>query len=222
MRFLRPDLAHWGSCAAAGRVLGDPPACAPCVSSARRDRAPLCPPVPAILDRRVISPCWSWRVLAGSALVFALVRPQALLSRQAPEYQAPGSRRAPRSLGVDERARHPAVAVLAARRSRSGTSCGRSLKASIGSRWWASPTRPLVLSYLTRDVDSVLFYFDWIEADPHAAVRHQHRRRVEERDDVAHKDDRPTRKLFLIVSDGEDYGSELKRALEMVARRGFA
>ena len=39
--------------------------------------------------------------------------------------------------------------------------------------------------------------------------------------DVAHKDDRPTRKLFLIVSDGEDYGSELKRALEMARAEGF-
>ena len=32
--------------------------------------------------------------------------------------------------------------------------------------------------------------------------------------EVAKKDDRPTRKLFLLLSDGEDYGAELKRALD--------
>src|SRR2546425_9033759 len=31
--------------------------------------------------------------------------------------------------------------------------------------------------------------------------------------EVAHKDDRPTRKVFLLVSDGEDYGNDLNKAL---------
>ena len=39
--------------------------------------------------------------------------------------------------------------------------------------------------------------------------------------EVAQKDDRPTRKLFLLVSDGEDFGNELQRALVTRARGGY-
>ena len=56
---------------------------------------------------------------------------------------------------------------------KSATSCGTSPKTSIASGSSASPTRSLVLSYLTRDVDTVLFYFDWIDADPTTALRHR-------------------------------------------------
>ena len=79
----------------------------------------------------------------------------------------------------------------------------------------------VVLSYLTRDVDSVLFYFDWIEADPTPLFGTNIGAALKSAMDVANKDDRPTRKLFLIVSDGEDYGSELKRAIEMARTAGF-
>ena len=37
--------------------------------------------------------------------------------------------------------------------------------------------------------------------------------------EVAQKDDRPTRKLFLLVSDGEDYGTELAARSPLRARR---
>src|SRR4029077_6144435 len=38
--------------------------------------------------------------------------------------------------------------------------------------------------------------------------------------DVAHKDDRPTRKRYLLVSDGEDYGTELGTALDALRAAG--
>src|SRR5262249_61623591 len=39
--------------------------------------------------------------------------------------------------------------------------------------------------------------------------------------DVAHKDDRPTRKMFVVVSDGEDFGPELRRALVAARAQGY-
>src|SRR5438876_8532088 len=38
--------------------------------------------------------------------------------------------------------------------------------------------------------------------------------------DVAKKDDRPTRKRYLLVSDGEDYGAELRTALDALRAAG--
>ena len=39
--------------------------------------------------------------------------------------------------------------------------------------------------------------------------------------EVAQKDDRPTRKLFLLVSDGEDFGTELQRVLVAARTEGY-
>jgi Ca-activated chloride channel family protein len=39
--------------------------------------------------------------------------------------------------------------------------------------------------------------------------------------EVARKDDRPTRKVFLLISDGEDYGAELNRQLNIYRAAGF-
>ena len=77
----------------------------------------------------------------------------------------------------------------------------------------------VVLSYLTRDLDSVLFYFDWIDKDPTPLFGTNIGAALKSAMDVASKDDRPTRKIFLLVSDGEDYGAELKRALADGAHR---
>ena len=79
----------------------------------------------------------------------------------------------------------------------------------------------VVLSYLTHDVDSVLFYFDWIDGDPTPLFGTNIGAALKSAIDVAKKDDRPTRKLFLIVSDGEDYGTELTRALATARAAGY-
>jgi Ca-activated chloride channel homolog len=77
----------------------------------------------------------------------------------------------------------------------------------------------IVLSYLTEDADSVLFYFDWIDADPTPLFGTNIAAALKSAMEVAQKDDRSTRKLFLLVSDGEDYGTELQRVL-VTARAG--
>src|SRR5262249_61758764 len=67
----------------------------------------------------------------------------------------------------------------------------------------------VVLSYLTSDVDSLMFYLDWIDGDPTPLLGTNIGAALRSARAVAQKDDRQTRKLFLLVSDGEDYGPEL-------------
>src|SRR4029077_10892392 len=74
----------------------------------------------------------------------------------------------------------------------------------------------VVLSYLTEDADSLLFYFDWIDRDPTPLFGTNLGEALTSAMDVARKDDRPTRKIFLVVSDGEDFGPELRRAVAAV------
>src|SRR5262249_47594016 len=63
------------------------------------------------------------------------------------------------------------------------------------------------------DVDSVLFYLDWIDEDPTTLLGTNLGAALRSARDVVQKDDRPTRKLFVLISDGEDYGTELDTAL---------
>jgi Ca-activated chloride channel family protein len=70
-----------------------------------------------------------------------------------------------------------------------------------------------VLSYLTADVDSLMFYLDWIEQDPTVLLGTNIGAALRSAREVAQKDDRPNPKFFLLISDGEDYGTELEAAL---------
>src|SRR5204863_8526416 len=66
----------------------------------------------------------------------------------------------------------------------------------------------LVLSYLTDDVESVLFYLDWLDGESSVLFGTNIGAALKSAMDVAQKDDRPTRKRYLLVSDGEDNGTE--------------
>jgi len=79
----------------------------------------------------------------------------------------------------------------------------------------------LVLSYLTGDVESILFYLEWLDAEPSVLFGTNLGAALKSARDVAKKDDRPTRKRFLIVSDGEDNGTELKAALDLFRGEGY-
>jgi Ca-activated chloride channel family protein len=71
----------------------------------------------------------------------------------------------------------------------------------------------LVLSYLTSDMSTLFFYLDWIDGDPTVLLGTNIGAALMSAREVADRDDRPTRKLFLIVSDGEDHGEDLQKAL---------
>jgi Ca-activated chloride channel family protein len=76
----------------------------------------------------------------------------------------------------------------------------------------------LTISRPTRDTASLLFFLDWIREDatPHfgtdiAAALASAR-------EVAHHDDAGTRKVFLLLSDGDDHGPRLEAVLDQLRR----
>ena len=79
----------------------------------------------------------------------------------------------------------------------------------------------VVLSYLTGDVESVQFYLDWLDGESSTLFGTNIGAALKSAADVAKKDDRPTRKRFLLVSDGEDYGTELATALDTFRAEGY-
>jgi Ca-activated chloride channel family protein len=78
----------------------------------------------------------------------------------------------------------------------------------------------VILSYLTRDLDAVAFYLDWIESDPQTLLGTNIGAALKNALEVARKDDRKTRKIFVLLSDGEDYGREVGQQLAVYRQEG--
>lgn len=74
----------------------------------------------------------------------------------------------------------------------------------------------LVLSYLTSDVDSLLFYLEWVDEDPSVLYGTDVGAALSSALEIVQRDRRPTRKLFLVISDGEDNGGTLAGAVAAV------
>lgn len=147
---------------------------------------------------------------AAGALVFALVRPQAMLTRRTPEYQ-----RQDLILILDRSASMRAHDISPSRFDRATGEIQAFLKHKpegidrVGLVGFAGSS--IILSYLTRDLETVAFYLDWITQDPQTLLGTDIGAALKNAREVARKDDRPTAKVFLLISDGEDYGNELVR-----------
>ena len=157
--------------------------------------------------------------LAGSALVFALVRPQAPLSTRTPQFE-----REDLIIMLDRSASMRARDVAPSRFSRATQEIRTFLKDKpenidrVGLVGFAGSS--LILSYLTRDLDTVAFYLDWIEGDPQNLMGTNIGAALKNALEVARKDDRRTRKIFVLLSDGEDYGGEVNRQLAIYRQDG--
>jgi Ca-activated chloride channel family protein len=151
-------------------------------------------------------------VVAASGLVFALVRPQALVAARVPDYE-----RQDVVFVLDRSASMRAHDVSPSRFLRATAEIRAFLRNKpdtidrVGLVGFADAS--VVLSYLTADIDSVMFYLDWIDEDPIALLGTNIGAALGSAREVARKDDRQTSKLFLLISDGEDYGAELDDAL---------
>lgn len=75
----------------------------------------------------------------------------------------------------------------------------------------------LILSHLTNDVDSLAFYLDWIGETPEVRFGTDLGAALATARTLVSKDDRTTTKVFLVISDGADQGTQL--AKELVAVR---
>jgi Ca-activated chloride channel homolog len=156
---------------------------------------------------------------AGGALVFALVRPQAQLTTRIPQYE-----REDLVIMLDRSASMRAHDVAPSRFSRATQEIRTFLKNKpenidrVGLVGFAGSS--LILSYLTRDLDTVAFYLDWIEGDPQNLMGTNIGAALKNALEVAKKDDRQTRKIFVLLSDGEDYGGEVNRQLAAYRQEG--
>jgi Ca-activated chloride channel homolog len=219
MRFLRPDLLRWwlvipvlvASCALHGRLRR---------SFRRRaaiDRrfAPLSHRTTVGSDAAVFAAA----VVAAAAVVFALMRPQVLLAHRVPDYE-----RQDLIVMLDRSVSMRARDIRPSRFARATLELRNLLRQKpegidrIGLVGFADSS--LVLSYLTGDVESVLFYLDWLDSESPALFGTNIGAALKSAMDVANKDDRPTRKRYLLVSDGEDYGTELGAALDALRAGG--
>jgi Ca-activated chloride channel family protein len=220
MRFLRPDLLQWSlvipvlvaSCALHWRF-----------RRAFRRRAAIDARFADLSHRTT-----GWRdaaacaagVVAASAVVFALMRPQLLLAHRVPDYE-----RQDLIVILDRSVSMHARDIRPSRFSRATLELRNLLRQKpegidrVGLVGFADSS--LVLSYLTGDVESILFYLDWLDAEPSVLFGTNLGAALKSARDVAKKDDRPTRKRFLVVSDGEDNGTELKAALDLFRGDGY-
>jgi len=220
MTFLRPDLAPWALLVPliaalwmAHRRLRD--AFRRRLTIARRFDS-LSRRTTPVRDGAVLAAA----VLAAAALALALVRPQASVTHRVPEYE-----RQDLIVMLDRSASMKAADIRPSRASRATLEIRNFVRQKpegidrIALVGFADSA--IVLSYLTEDADSVLFYFDWIDADPTPLFGTDIAAALKSAMEVAQKDDRPTRKLFLLVSDGEDFGTELPRVLATARADGY-
>ena len=151
-------------------------------------------------------------LLAGAALVFALMRPQVLLAQREPEIE-----RQDLILMLDRSASMRARDIAPSRFSRATAEIrnfllhkpeGIDRVALVG---FADAS--LILSYLTADVEAVAFYLDWIDSDPPTLLGTDIGAALRSALEVDRRDDRQTPKVFLLVSDGEDYGETLQKQI---------
>jgi Ca-activated chloride channel family protein len=151
-------------------------------------------------------------LLVGGLLVFALARPQAMLTRRTPEYV-----RQDVILMLDRSASMRAHDIAPSRFDRATREIQAFLRNKpegvdrVGLVGFAGSS--IILSYLTSDLETVAFYLDWIAGDPQTLLGTDIGAALKNARDVARKDDRDTAKVYLLISDGEDYGGELARQL---------
>jgi Ca-activated chloride channel family protein len=158
-------------------------------------------------------------MLAAAAVVFALMRPQLLRTTRVPEYEHQDLIvMLDRSVSMHARDIRPSRFARATLELRNLVRRKPEGIDRIGLVGFAESS--LVLSYLTRDVESVLFYLDWLGQEPSVLFGTNIGAALKSAIDVARKDDRPSRKRFLLVSDGEDHGTELDAALAAFRSEG--
>ena len=152
---------------------------------------------------------------AWTAVVIALMRPQWLVESQTPEYQ-----REDLVIVLDHSASMGARDVAPSRFARATQEIKAFLAHKpdfidrVGLVEFSGTS--LILSHLTRDIDSVSFYLDWIRETPDVRFGTDLGAALATARDLVRKDDRTTTKVFLIISDGADQGTQLAKELAMI------
>lgn len=78
----------------------------------------------------------------------------------------------------------------------------------------------LILSYPTRDIENILFYLDWIEEDERPQYGTDIGAAIESAMEIVRKDRSGNKKIYVLISDGEDHGSRVESNLQAMRREG--
>jgi Ca-activated chloride channel family protein len=159
-------------------------------------------------------------LIAGGALVFALVRPQALISQRTPEYDQQDL-----IIMLDHSISMRAHDISPTRFTRATLEIKNFLHQkpdAIGRVALVSfADEPVVLSYLTNDLEDIFFYLDWADDDVKPQYGTDVGAALNSAMEIAQKDKQPTKKIFLLISDGEDHGQELDAAVAKAHSQGY-
>lgn len=170
---------------------------------------------------RHVSRLTTWRrdgaVLAAATLactgaLIALMRPQILVESQTPEYAREDLVIVlDHSVSMGARDVPPTRFGRAAQEIKAFLAKKPDIIDRVGLVEFAGTS--LVLSHLTRDIDSLSFYLDWIRDSPNVRYGTDLGAALATARELARRDNRPTRKVFLVISDGADQGTTLAREL---------
>ena len=148
-------------------------------------------------------------------LVAALTEPQLLRERTEPEYE-----RQSLILILDRSVSMRARDILPSRAERALVEIKNFLRRKpdaierVGLVGFAGS--PVILAYLTKDLDNVMFYLDWISDDPTLLYGTDMGGALTSALEVTHRDPSETHKMFLMISDGEDQSGGVAAAVAAV------
>ena len=217
LRFLHPDMAMWllaVPAAAAGWLVQVLYKYAVRRRTAVQDRfAPLSRRSTIRRDSAIVG----LAALTISLLVASLAQPQLLRERIEPQYE-----RQSLIIILDRSVSMRARDILPSRAERALIEIKNFLRRKpdaierVGLVGFAGS--PVILAYLTKDLDSVMFYLDWIAEDPTILYGTDMGGALTSALEVTHRDRDPsgTHKLFLVISDGEDQSGGVAAAVAAV------
>ena len=159
-------------------------------------------------------------VICAGAMIFALTRPQAIVTMREAQYERQDLIIVlDRSVSMHARDIEPSRLVRATSEIRDFLDSSPDAIGRVALVGFANSA--LVLSYPTEDLGSLFFYLDWIEEDTTPLFGTNMGGALIQALAVIEEDDRPTRKLLLLISDGEDFGAELIVALDRLRAAGL-
>jgi Ca-activated chloride channel family protein len=159
-------------------------------------------------DMAVLAAC----LVSLAALVLAIMRPQVFFDRLLPEYE-----RQDLVLILDRSVSMNARDVPPSRFARAIEEIKGFLADKPGEIDRVSLVgfagTSLVLSHMTRDLEALFFFLDWIQEDPEIYYGTDIAGAMTTALEMTKKDNSPTRKIFLLVSDGDDQSEKLTALL---------
>lgn len=166
---------------------------------------------------------------AVTALVLALARPQAELERERPVYRGQDAVLIlDTSLSMQATDVHPSRKERAKEEIRNFLLNRGSLVDRIGLVTFSGTS--LILSYLTTDVETILFYLSFMDVTPRVSYGTNIGAALQSALALLDKEarvaadagrDDPNNKVFLLLADGEDYGAELDQAVGRTVAAGI-